>query len=54
MSTENDLVRRHDVVTAGAGKLGSNAGFAPQVPDLQGPVVAATDHPCGVAQKLGG
>ena len=54
MSAENDLVCRHDVVTARACKLCANAGLAPQVPDLQCPVVTAAHHSGGVAQELGG
>ena len=54
MSTEDDLIRCDDIITAGASKLSSYTGLASQVPDLQGPVVAPADHPSGVSQELGG
>ena len=54
MSTEDDLIRCDNIITAGASKLSSYTGLAPQVPDLQGPVVTAAHHSGGVAQELGG
>ena len=43
---------RHHVVAAGAGIFGGDARLAPQVPDSQGPVVAAAHHTVRVHKKF--
>ena len=68
MSTDNDLVRGDQIVTAGPSKLGANTGLTPQIPNLnrriithfishppnlECSVMAATDHPGSISQELG-